>query len=297
MSEPSPAPVTAPVPPEVLAAVLGAVPTGVSVVDARTPGLPLVHVNPAWEQLTGVRAQEALGRGPGFLQCAETDPGSVRALGEAVRTGRPTRVVLLNARPDGSRWWNELHLAPVHDADGVLTHLLGFSTDATARVEAEVRLSRLSTGPLEDLPHRGRLVESLERELATPGGPGRTAVLFCDVSAWAARSGRATLGGPVLAAVAARLRAALRRSDLLVHCGGGLFLALLCDLPAGADEVSARAAAAVRGALDEPVAADGQLFPVDGAVGVLVHPVGASAADVLGAVDRAVALARATTPR
>ena len=290
------APAAVPIP--VLAAVLHAAPTGVGVLDARTAALPLVHVNPAWERLTGVPAADALGRHLGALASPEADPSALRVLGEALREGREARVVLLSARPDGSRWWQELHVAPVRDGDGVLTHLLAFSTDATARVEAEARLSRIATGPEADLPHRSRLVEALERELATPGSAERTAVLFCDLSAWAERSGRAMLGGPVLAAVAARLRAALRRSDLLVHCGDGLFLALLCDLPAtGAEEVSARAAATVRAALDEPVAADGQLYPVDGAVGVLVHPAGATPRDLLGAVDRAVAVARSSPAR
>ena len=47
----------------------------VSVADAQLPGLPLVHVNRAFETLTGYRAAEALGRNCRFLQ--ESSQGHV----------------------------------------------------------------------------------------------------------------------------------------------------------------------------------------------------------------------------
>src|SRR3712207_7038803 len=53
------------------------------------------------------------------------------------------RVTVLNHRgPEGTPWWNELHLAPVTGPEGTITHYIGTQVDVTARVEAERALVR-----------------------------------------------------------------------------------------------------------------------------------------------------------
>ncbi len=44
---------------------------------------------------------------------------------------------ILNYRKDGTAFWNELSLSPVHDARGVTTHVVGIQADVTARVLGE----------------------------------------------------------------------------------------------------------------------------------------------------------------
>ena len=41
--------------------------------------------------------------------------------------------MLRNYRKDGTMFYNELTLSPIHDAAGTLTHYLGFQNDVTAR--------------------------------------------------------------------------------------------------------------------------------------------------------------------
>jgi GGDEF domain-containing protein len=148
--------------------------------------------------------------------------------------------------------------------------------------------------PLADLPRRTDFAQALEREVAAAREGVRTAVVFCDLGPAAGEVGH---GGPLLAVVVARLRAALRRSDLLAHCGDGRFLALVASLPAdSADEIVARIAAFVRATFDEPIAVGGRLYALTPVVGSLVHPGdGAVALTLLDAVDRA--LAAAVHPR
>ena len=54
---------------------------------------------------------------------------------------RSTTVILRNYRKDGTLFFNELCISPVHDAAGTLTHYLGFQNDVTAREEARQQLS------------------------------------------------------------------------------------------------------------------------------------------------------------
>jgi PAS domain S-box-containing protein len=60
-----------------------------------------------------------------------------------VREGRECRVVLRNYRRDGSLFWNELHLSPVRDDAGRVTHFVGIQTDITELklIEEAVRAS------------------------------------------------------------------------------------------------------------------------------------------------------------
>ncbi len=57
--------------------------------------------------------------------------------------GRPCRTVLRNYRKDGTLFWNELSITPVHDDDDNLTYYIGVQKDVTERVEAQQELARL----------------------------------------------------------------------------------------------------------------------------------------------------------
>ncbi|WP_258372806.1 EAL domain-containing protein [Modestobacter versicolor] len=120
---------------------LAAVGSGVTIVDLRLPDQPLVYVNPAFEQLSGFRAREVLGRNCRFLQGADTDPAAVGRIRAAVAAGEPVQEVLLNLRAEGSTWWNDCSLTPVTDASGAVVQYIGIQTDVSARVEAERALA------------------------------------------------------------------------------------------------------------------------------------------------------------
>ncbi|PPE70374.1 PAS domain S-box protein [Caldimonas thermodepolymerans] len=112
----------------------------ITVVDVLAPDHPVVYVNPAFERLTGYGRDEVLGRNCRFLQGPETDQPALGQVREALRHGRSTTVVLHNYRKDGSRFINELHIAPVHDSHGRVTHFIGVQTDITERSIAAERL-------------------------------------------------------------------------------------------------------------------------------------------------------------
>ncbi len=114
-----------------------------SVADATQPDMPLIYVNPAFERLTGYSRSEALGRNCRFLQGHFTDQPARTQLREALREGRAVSVTLTNVRKDGTVFSNALHMAPVRDASGQLTHYIGVQRDATEQSRAADKL-RLS---------------------------------------------------------------------------------------------------------------------------------------------------------
>lgn len=117
----------------------GAVP--VCVADARRDDQPLIYVNSAFERLTGYRRHELLGRNCRLLQGGETKQPGLDTLRAALAAGRTCTVTLRNQRRDGSDFMNELHIAPVRDTSGQLTHFIGVQTDVSQRIAAAERLA------------------------------------------------------------------------------------------------------------------------------------------------------------
>ena len=126
---------------------------GIAVADCRRPDMPLIYTNPAFHRMTGYPPHEVLGRNCRFLQGGERDQPDLDILRQAIRDGGDCSVLLRNYRKDGSLFWNELIIAPMHDAQGTLTHLIGIQTDVTERVHAQQALEQ-AHADLEDRVQR-----------------------------------------------------------------------------------------------------------------------------------------------
>lgn len=120
--------------------VLESMTSGVSVADAVAPDLPLVYVNPAFLAMTGYRLDEVLGRNCRFLQDRDSAQPQLALVRAALREGREVTTVLRNYRKDGTPFWNRLSLAPVLDARGRITHVVGIQQDVTRELQAEAEL-------------------------------------------------------------------------------------------------------------------------------------------------------------
>jgi PAS domain S-box-containing protein len=115
----------------------------VVITDPNLPDEPLVYVNPAFEEMTGYAAKEALGRNCRFLQGEDRDQRAVEELRRAVREGRHCTVVLRNYRKDGSLFWNELSIYPMRDEEGRVINFVGVQNDITERIRTEEALSEM----------------------------------------------------------------------------------------------------------------------------------------------------------
>jgi two-component system NtrC family sensor kinase len=110
---------------------LDATENAVVITDPRKAGNPMVYVNPAFSRVTGYTSAEAVGRNPRILQRGDRNQDGVIRLHDAVAAGRPCAEVLRNYRKDGTPYWNQMHIAPVRDADGVLCAWIGIAVDIT----------------------------------------------------------------------------------------------------------------------------------------------------------------------
>lgn len=98
---------------------------GVVISDARLPDMPIVYVNPMFEQMSGYTSSEVVGRNCRFLQGSELNQPGLTAIREAIKAESNGYAKLRNYRKDGSLFVNELFISPVKDESGTLTHFVG----------------------------------------------------------------------------------------------------------------------------------------------------------------------------
>ncbi|MEN8261673.1 MAG: SpoIIE family protein phosphatase, partial [Pseudomonadota bacterium] len=110
---------------------------GIVISDARQSDFPTIYVNPAFTEMTGYPREELIGQNMRLLQGPDTDSTAIQKVRQALQEGRSCEVVLKNYRKDGTPFWNELLISPVHEESGKLTHFIGVQTDITEIKRAE----------------------------------------------------------------------------------------------------------------------------------------------------------------
>jgi diguanylate cyclase (GGDEF)-like protein/PAS domain S-box-containing protein/putative nucleotidyltransferase with HDIG domain len=104
-------------------------PSGIVVTD---PLERIVYVNPAFERLSGYTLSELSGRRAGeLLHGPDTDDATRRRAREAIDAAEPVCVEILNYRKCGTPYWVEMHIAPVRDGTGSVTHFVAIERDIT----------------------------------------------------------------------------------------------------------------------------------------------------------------------
>lgn len=104
---------------------------GVLIADMRLRGQPIVHVNPAFESITGYSAAEAIGKNCRYLQGSDRLQPEIAEVRAAMSEGRACSVTLRNYRRDGTMFRNALRLVPRHNEAGEVTHFIGLIRDVT----------------------------------------------------------------------------------------------------------------------------------------------------------------------
>jgi diguanylate cyclase (GGDEF)-like protein/PAS domain S-box-containing protein len=216
--------------------ILDSMSNGVAPSGASLPAHPLVYVNPAFERIIGYSAAESRGRNSRLLQNDDTERPELPKVREALGKQSAVQALLKNYRKDGTPFWNELYMSPIFDADGRLTHFVGFQNDVTPRVEAARQVEHLAShDSLTGLPNRALMMELLKQALLRARRAGRhVAVLLFDIDNFKRVNDEYghEAGDRLLQAVAERLRRDTRSSEMAARIGADEFVVALEDLTA-----------------------------------------------------------------
>jgi diguanylate cyclase (GGDEF)-like protein/PAS domain S-box-containing protein len=133
---------------------------GVTIADALQQDFPLIYVNEGFKKLTGYASGEVLGKNYRLLQGADTDQPEIAVMLAAIANGEGCVVTLRNYRKDGSMFWSELGISPLHNSQGTLTHFIGILKDiATKGQPGQQPETSTYTDPLIGISNRRHLDE------------------------------------------------------------------------------------------------------------------------------------------
>ncbi|MDD3721121.1 MAG: PAS domain S-box protein [Lutibacter sp.] len=110
---------------------------GIVIADAQQPHKPIIYCNAAFEKMTGYSQKEVLGRNSRFLQNDDRDQKEIGIIKNAFIKGETCKVTIRNYRKDGTMFWNNVTINPVHNEENILTHFIGVQNDVTNKVKEE----------------------------------------------------------------------------------------------------------------------------------------------------------------
>ncbi len=114
--------------------------TDLVVVTDATPDPVIIYVNQAVVERTGFSRQELIGQNPRIFQGIDSCPEAIARMREAIRRQESVGVELVNYTRDGQPYWVDLHITPVRNEAGTVTHFVSTQSDVTKRKQTEHEL-------------------------------------------------------------------------------------------------------------------------------------------------------------
>lgn len=149
------------------------------------PGPRILYVNPAFTRVTGYTPGEVIGRSPRLLQGPATDRGELDRIRARLSRHEPVQAELINYGKDGTEYWIEINIVPVHNEAGQPLHAIAIQRDISERKRVERQLAHQAThDPLTGLANRRFLLSEIDARVDR----GRTSphaaplcVCICDI--------------------------------------------------------------------------------------------------------------------
>jgi len=113
---------------------------GHAILITNTNGI-IEYVNPAFEELTGFSAEEAIGRTPRILKSGEQGEQFYERLWDTICRGEVWTSEIVNERKSGERFILNQTIAPIQDADGTIQGFVGIQNEITGRRLREQQLT------------------------------------------------------------------------------------------------------------------------------------------------------------
>ena len=201
--------------------------------DLDPPGPIITYVNPAFTRLTGYTAAEALGLSPRILQGPGTSRATLDSILMSLRAGQSAHEKILNFGKSGAPYWLDMHIVPLCDAQGKVTHFAAIERDVTLDKRRLDELEHLADrDTLTGIPNRRAFLRALKSECDAADARGFSGsnlkgpcLVFIDIDHFKRindERGHA-VGDAVLCGMADCLAENVRRLDIVGRLGGEEF--------------------------------------------------------------------------
>ncbi|MFG1479998.1 PAS domain S-box protein [Xanthobacter sp. V4C-4] len=212
---------------------------GIMVTDRKWE---VIRVNPAFQELTGYRADEVVGKRPRMLASGHNALGFCRPILKSLAVQNRWEGDMTSRRQDGRLFVERAVISAIMQSDGRISGYVALLSDITARKrQEEENWQRANFDPLTGLPNRTLLSDRIEQALAQHRRTdGLLGLLFIDLDRFKPindKWGHAA-GDQLLGMVAQRIAGAVRAGDTVARVGGDEFVVFLPALETEADAMT-----------------------------------------------------------
>jgi diguanylate cyclase (GGDEF)-like protein/PAS domain S-box-containing protein len=235
----------------------------------------IVSVNPAFTEITGYRADEAIGENPRKFASGRHDAAFYDAMWGSLKKHGIWAGEVWDRRKNGAVYPKWLTINAVQDGEnGEVTHYVAIFSDITEQKESAARIEHLAYhDPLTGLPNRYALNAHLAQSLADSRRNGtQLAVMFIDLDRFKNINDSLghDIGDQLLVAVARRIRGALRESDTVARLGGDEFVVVVPGIVGPED--AARVAEKIVVEVGAPLVLAGHTLHTSPSIGIGMFP-------------------------
>jgi diguanylate cyclase (GGDEF)-like protein/PAS domain S-box-containing protein len=258
---------------------------GVLITD--TDGI-ILSVNPAFTEITGYSAEDAVGLTPRILQSNRHDQDFYVAMWDEITTNNRWSGEIWNRRKDGDLYLERMTISMVRDLEGEPVRYVSVFNDITALRRKDEHLKHLAFhDALTDLPNRTLLMDRVNQKLIdSDRKPCNLALMFLDLDGFKAVNDRFghNVGDELLKEVAKRLLVLVRESDTVARVGGDEFMFILNN-PQGKAEIE-YVANRIINSINEPIDVYGESLHIGASIGIAMFPTdGDNAVDLINNAD------------
>jgi two-component system, cell cycle sensor histidine kinase and response regulator CckA len=100
----------------------------------------IIYVNPAFEQISGYRREEVIGRNTRFLKSEIHDSSHYKDLVAAIKGGHSWKGRIASQRKDGKIIYEDVAISPVRDSSGEIVSFVDVAHDMTEHIALEKQL-------------------------------------------------------------------------------------------------------------------------------------------------------------
>lgn len=130
----------------------------------------IIYVNPAFEQMTGFGAGEAIGKNPRILKSGQHNKDFYKTLWDAIKKGEVWTGHLVNRRKDGELFDTQTSISPARDAHGRIVNFVAVARDIsheTMLKKARDYFTAVTSHELRTPTANLQLIKALLRDLKT----------------------------------------------------------------------------------------------------------------------------------
>ena len=234
----------------------------------------IVAVNPAFTEITGYTAEEAIGQTPKFLSSGRQMPAFYQAMWHAIDTTGQWRGEIWNRRKNGEAYVEWLTINTIYGEDGTVHRRAALFSDITQKKENEELIwIQANFDPLTGLPNRRMFHDRLQQEIRKAHRANLPlALMFLDLDRF--KEVNDTLGhgmgDQLLKEAAQRITHCLRETDTVARLGGDEFIVILSEL----DKLDSTESVTqdVLQKLAEPYQLDDEVVYVSASIGITLFP-------------------------